>query len=348
VDGLRIVLGLCFVALLVALTFLAARRRDRTTLTLLTVATAAIVLSVVNITQGPAPYGFARQYFASLWAMSMFVWFTVVVAVIRSVSTLRRPAPWPRLGMVGAVLTLVVAGLTVPHHDPDTGTSGALDQATLLNRKLLGPTVQQLEGTGKINVAFTGSFLSFTIAPSLILALSTAGVDVCVQKPWVDQFGASRSCGRDGPDRTVRVRSVGDDLGTGERVIAQAVTLSQEDQRELATLTTKVRAWLASQSHLELTAGARAELIKTYGQAKVRQAEHSALATTDGDLRQLVDRPAFSTLMFGAARTSRDGTVIAPVDTGRLPATDLTRWAELQSKVDTGYSAQITVTDEHG
>ncbi len=346
-NGVQTLLGLGLVALFALLTVLAVRRRDRTVVTMLAVAGVTLVASVVNITKAPSTYGFKRQYFRSLWGMSLFIWMTLAIAALRSVLGTSRRSWLPRVGYTFAGLTALVALLALPHSNPGPGTNGTTDPAAVLARKTLGPAVAALEGKGKVMVVPDGPFASYSITTGLILALATAGVDVCVPASWVDQFGDSRACGAKGPDVVAAVSTQVRPVSPGTKVIAEASALSAEEQRELTALTDEVSAWLASRDSLSLDPSVRAVLVANLGAKRVAEFEAAHLARPDGRLQELVNDPSFAMFVAKSTRTGADGSTVAPIETGSLPAKDLLRWATLDDKADNGYSTRIAVRVVH-
>lgn len=348
IDGLRIGLGIGVLVALVGLGILASRRRDRTTLALLGIALVALAASVVNITQAPSIYGFKRQYFRSMWGAAMFTWMAIVIAVVRSLphreATGRpRGGTVPRLAAVGTLMTVLVAIAAFPHQDPGPGTNGTSPSSVVLARQVISPSVEALRGKGQVMVFAAGAFTSYNLSSSLILALATAGVDVCVLPFLVPQYGASRACNKGGPDLYVAVESAVFPARSTEKVIAEGTAMSKSEQAELSELGRKVSNWLATVDSLTVTPSVHAKMSARLGEAATREGEKGILDLGTGDLRLLSWSTDFAVFVNARSEVAPDGSIIPAVETGTFPAKDLVRWAQLVVKADQGNTVRIAI-----
>ena len=130
-------------------------------------------------------------------------------------------------------------------------------------------------------------------------------------------------------------------------VIAEASALPADEQRELSTLTDEVSKWLASRDSISIKSSARAVLAAQLGESQLATFEAEHLSRADGRLQELVTDPKFAAFIVASTRTGADGSTIAPIETGSLPAEVLVRWATLANKSDIAYSTRIAMRVEH-
>lgn len=338
-----VVLGIALAIGFAAVVVFALRKRDRTSLSLLAVALVSVAANSYNITRAPSPFGFRVQYLHSLWVMAMFVWLAVAITLVRNVSLLATRDAARRIGYFGVAATLLTSALTIPHRAPSTDTNGTADWSVAIAKEVRAPTVAALRGKGQILLLPWGSFYTYSIWSSLILALETADIDVCVQPEHVDQYGPKRACKPGGPDLTVTIRTAVFPPSPNEKVIAVATTLTATEQAEFKALSPRVAAWLATQDELVVTPAVHAEIAATIGEDNARTIEQTVLDTAGRPTQVLALSQAFADFVGTRSIKGPDGKVVAAVETGTFPAADLVRWAELARMADNQRSIRIAI-----
>ncbi len=339
--------GIALVAVVAALWFVAVRRRDRTTITALAVATVATLAAVANVLSAPTDFGYQRAYFRSLWGTAMFAWLAVLWATARAIAA-KRPAwmRWPHWSAVGTAAVLVVAAANIPHSDPGIDSNGSSDASIELAKEVMNRAIVKLRDVGQVEVSSTGDFSSFGLSSTLILVLDTDGIDVCVPDDMVAQYGDSRACDADAPDVSVRVSSAAFPPFPDEDVIVQATLLDEAEQAEKAALTGKVTDWLGSVPELRASPWTRRILEDAYGPAAADDVEALAFDDRGYGRRTLVHDPDFVSFIALRSSWDADGTARSSVDTGDLPPEVLVRWAELTWREYTGESVRISRLDD--
>lgn len=346
-NPLQMVVGVAFIAGLTYLAVLAVRRGDRVVVTALAITAVALFAATWNILNAPTDFGFRRGYFRSLWGTMMFVWMTVVLAVVRALprrtlDAARSSRLAPAVG-VGAVA--VAALLAVPHQDPGKGTNGSGDASVALAQKLNNRGIVKLRDRGQVQVSAGGDFSSYALSSSLILALDTYGVDVCVPKVMVPQFGKHRACDPGGPDVYATVSSAAFPPYPGEKIEFEATLLTKAEQRTRSRLAGEIAAWMETQTEIHASPRVRETLIDAYGPHAADRYEAKKFDTKGFPLTSLMLSPDFVDFVVNRSYWNPDGTANAAIDTGDLDPAVLVRWAELVHREYTGESVRIVTSD---
>ncbi len=342
----QLVIAVVIVAVMTFLGVLAARRRDRTTLTALIIAGVALIAGLVNILMAPTDFGFKRGYFRSLWGTMMFAWLAVAVALVQALrGRVRIRATSARaFAAVGVAATLVVSLVAMPHQNPGKGTNGSSDASVALAQRMVNRAVVLLRNRGQVQVSSAGDFTAFGLSSTLILALDSYGVDVCVPPEMVGQYGDQRACDRGGPDVYATVTSAAFPPFYGEKVVMQATLLTPAEQRTERRLGAKVRAWLATQTSIHSSPRVRKILIDAYGPDAADRFDAKQFATAGLPLETLATSPPFVEYIVNRSEVRPDGSVDAAIVTGKLPPEDLVRWATLVWREYTGESVRVVTT----
>ena len=343
----QIVLALVFVAGVVALVVAAVKRRDRVVVTALAISSVALVAATWNILNAPTDFGFRRGYFRSLWGTMMFVWMSVALAVVRTLPrrTLDSLRDSRAVVAAGTVAVLVMALLAVPHQDPGKGTNGSGDASVALAQKLNNRGIVALRDRGQVEVAAGGDFSSYALSSSLILALDTYGVDVCVPKVMVPQYGKHRACDRGGPDVHATVSSAAFPPYPGEKIEFEATLLTKAERRTRARLARQLTAWLSTQSEIHASPRVRKTLTDAYGPAAADRYEAAKFDTKGFPLTSLLVSPDFVEFVALRSYWNPDGTANSALATPGLDPAVLVRWAELVHREYTGESVRIVTTE---
>ncbi len=345
-SPLQMVFGVVFIAGLGYLAVLAARRRDRLVVTALAITAVALIAATWNILNAPTDFGFRRGYFRSLWGTMMFVWMTVALAVVRALP--RRTLDAVRSSRVtlacGVAATAVVALLAVPHQDPGKGTNGSGDASVALAQKLNNRGIVALRDRGQVQVAAGGDFSSYALSSSLILALDTYGVDVCVPKVMVPQFGKHRACDAGGPDLYATVSSAAFPPYPGEKIEFEATLLTKAERRARSRLAGRVADWLGSQTEIHASPRVRKTLVDAYGEDAADRYEAKKFDTKGFPLTSLMISPDFVDFVATRSYWNPDGTPNAAIDTGDLDPAVLMRWADLVQREYTGESVRVVTS----
>lgn len=346
-NPLQMVFGVAFIAALIYLGVLAVRRGDRVVVTALAITAVALFTATWNILNAPTDFGFRRGYFRSLWGTMMFVWMTVAVAVVRSLP--RRvldAARTSRLAPAVAVAAVAVTTLlAVPHQDPGKGTNGSGDASVALAQMLNNRGIVKLRDRGQVQVAAGGDFSSYALSSSLILALDTYGVDVCVPKIMVPQFGDHRACDPGGPDVHATVSSAAFPPYPGEKIEFQATLLTKAERRARSRFAGEIAAWMGTQTEIHASPRVRKTLIDAYGPRAADLYEAKKFDTKGFPLTSLMISPDFVDFVANRSYWNPDGTANAAIDTGDLDPAVLVRWAELVHREYTGESVRIVTSD---
>jgi hypothetical protein len=335
------ILGVVLVLAFVALVVLAVRKRDRTSISALTVAIVTTLVSTYNITRAPSPYGFRVQYLHSLWVMAMVVWMAAAITLVRNVPIVTARVHARRAAHVGAAATLLVAALALPHRNAGKGTNGTSDWAVALIKQVRKPTVEALRGKGQVLLFTAGTFSTFSIWAGLVLALETDGVDVCVLPEYVDQYGPKRACKPGGPDRYVAVESAVFPPNPDEQVIAEGSSLTPAQRADFNRLAPRVAAWLASQKQLVVTPSVHATIVAQIGAPSAEIVEAKVVDTGGLGRNVLALSQSFADFVATRSVVRPDGSVIPAFETGSFPAADLVRWAKLANLADNTGTVRI-------
>ncbi|MBS1848344.1 MAG: hypothetical protein JST73_08710, partial [Actinobacteria bacterium] len=292
--------------------------------------------------KAPTDYGYWNSYFRSLWPTMMFAWLAVGVAAVRSV-----PSRWfdsariPTASlMTGVGAVAVVAGLAVPHVDPGT-TNGSTDDSVTMAQPMIDRSVTLLKHRGQVEVSAGGDFSSLALTSTLVLALESYGVDVCVPADVVAQYGKHRACTKHGPNVYAMVSSAAFPPFPGQHVEWETTLLTRSEQRQRDRDAAKVRAWLATQHEVRVSPRVHHTLVEAYGFAGATGYERSQLDTHGAPPEALVFSPDFVTFIVTRSFWRPDGTADVAIDTGSLDPAVLLRWAELVYREYMGGSARV-------
>lgn len=260
VDGLSlyVLVGLALlVALGAVLGVAAARRGDRTGVWFLLVALAAFVAGVVTTYLAPTLVGPPVDYLRPLTCVGMFIWFAIVLGVVRTV-TAHRPgfAAWQnrRVAVAGVGLVVVavsIANLTVAPEGYGTDT-----RVPHLAAAMTRAVVPAIVDRGTVMVIQDQSLYAREFTPALILASTSAGVDVCVSPEVADPHDGPPACGDDVGVRVhVAVRDTTSRVSGVE--LFRATFLDQGERVELARLRRELTTWARRVGEADLTPAAR-------------------------------------------------------------------------------------------
>ncbi len=340
-------LGLAIVAAMVTLAVLAARRRDRVALTALVIAGVALVAAVANILNAPTDFGFRRGYFRSLWGTMMFVWLAVALAAVRALgpgitARLRASRAVPAVG-VAAVAVMALAAS--PHLSPGKGTNGSSDEAVALAQRMNNRAIVLLRDRGQVQVSSAGDFSSFGLSSTLILALDSYGVDVCVPEVMVPQYGDHRACDPEGADVFVTVTSAAFPPFPGETSILELTLLTDAERATRSRLAGQVSDWLQTQTAIRASPRVRATLTEAYGPQAADRYEQQKFDTDGFPLTTLMFSPDFVDFIVTRSHWNADGTADVAIETGDLDPAVLLRWAELVHRAYTGESVRLATTE---
>ena len=243
-------------------------------------------------------------------------------------------------------MVLAISALAIPHKAPALDTNGTSDTAVALGRNTIDKAVEKLKGRGQVRVYTHGTFATFQLSGSLILALDTAGVDVCVLDSLVAQYGEKRRCKPGGPDVDVIVESAVFPPNPGEEVLAEASTVPDAEKKELAKLSQRVAAWLKTQSKIRVTPSVHKKIADYFGDQTAKSGEEKVLSSNGLDLPTLVFSSDFAGFINSRSEVRPDGTVVPAIETGSFPAKDLVRWAHLVTTIYNGRTVRIAVQPE--
>jgi len=342
---LIVVTTMALAVLFVGLTVAAARRRDRQTLSLLTLGAVAFFAQWFNLAHPPDPTGMPTfvGYFLSTWAVAMFVTFALVWALVRSL-----PAGFSRVGVPAVGACAVILGLAnLPHANFTDGTY-ASDDDLVSTARSFDDAIEHAVGPGD-RVTFARTDIYGTpYALSAAVRLQDAGVPFCFDG-YVEWSALPIPTCRDGfGDVTIAIgrdnRAGPDPGGT---VIARHDPLSASERRELARLSGKVRAAMAAAPELHVTDEFREAVTSTIPPGSLRQAALSpSVLDTAGDPLSSRDGGAtFASWIDVATHLfSSDGK--PPVHVRGLADDDLARWAALET--DRSYETFTVRATRHG
>ncbi len=342
-----VIIWLLVVGLLGWLGFRAAQNKDRTTMLLLIIAGVAVLAAVLNIVNAPTNYGFRRQYFRSLWGTAMLFWLAVTIGVVRTWPKHRSlPATLVRRSTgVGLSALLIVTAFAIPHKNPGPGTNGSGDASIALSKKVLNRSIVMLRDKGQVQVRAAGDFSAFALMSTLVLYLEHYGVDVCVPKDLVAQYGKQRACHKSGPDVIASISSAAFPPNIGERTIVEATLLSEKEQLEKMRLAKKVADWLATQTELKPSQRVQRTLVNAYGEKGTYLYLMRTFNTNGLPLPAVMYSPDFIGFMVKRSFWRSDGSADAAIETGALPPEDIVRWAQFMWREYRGESVRISLVE---
>ena len=275
--------------------------------------------------------------------MAMFIWLAAAITLIRNVPVLSTRDGTRRVAHVGVAATLLVAAFALPHRGAARDTNGTADWSVALVKKVREPAVDALRGKGQVLLFATGRFATFSVWSSLVLALETAGVDVCVLPEFVAQYGPRRACKPGGPDLIVAVETAVFPPNPTEKVLVEASTLTDAEQADFKRLAPRVAAWLATQKTIKVTPSVHATIAATIGEDNAAIVEQRVLDTGDLDLSVLALSQQFADFVATRSVEGPDGKVVPAIETGSFPGADLVRWAKLANVADNQRTIRIAV-----
>jgi hypothetical protein len=183
--GLLVVVG----AILAVCAWDARRRHDRESVAAL--ATAAVALGAVILTSGRAPatlFGIAAHQSRWMWPLSAFLWFAVVVTILRRFES--RPVPASVLVGGLALVIAVVVALNLP-----ASNQGASSIASAIPvARTLGDQLDDLDVDGTVVVTGSASFAD-PYGSAVLAALARNHIDFVVGPGLVPprQFNEARA-----------------------------------------------------------------------------------------------------------------------------------------------------------
>ncbi|HET8931578.1 MAG TPA: hypothetical protein VFN21_13035 [Acidimicrobiales bacterium] len=279
-----VVVGTLVVVAMVALLVAASRRDDRTGLWLLIVSGTALVAGTISAQSAPSYFGPPTGYLRSLWPTAMFVWFAVLVNVIRLV---RPRATWPIIAPCAA-LALVLTVLNLP------SVHGEGEQRLQEVVKVAGDAVvPRLDRGETVKLVTASEFDSHTFGAALALKMSEAGVPYCIPSSELSSNGGRlRPCPA-GVRRVVEVVVTSDPMrATKGDVVVREALLDTSDSAELERSKRAIDGWLGSHDHLTLTDEAEHRLASWLTAAQQRQVQE-LLRPPDGDTTPLASDEVF-------------------------------------------------------
>ncbi len=319
-----------------AATWVAVRRRDRTSFTALVVASSALAAAVVNMARSPARYGIVGQYFLSSWSIAMFTWFAVALTLVRATS--RRLRWTTSYGVLGVAVLFGL--LNLPHANFDGGTTSSSDAYIRVARSLNDQALPQLRGGGTVRIA-EPSIDGYFSAVSLALALDEAGIPYCVDK--INQLLDPEIpvCGRANWSTVVTVRPASSRAPSGGgKVIASASTFSRADRAELAKREAQVRAAIdaAVRDHKPLTYTepylAVMRVLQDAGGTGVYSDDQATINPPGGAMSTTERQRQLAETVYRGTFRKSGGTTVVPVEVPGLSAKTLLRWATLVHERD--------------
>jgi hypothetical protein len=239
------VTALCFLGLALVLALCAwdaRRRRDRDALRALVTAGLGILAGLYTAGQIPqSVFGVAPHQFRWLWPVSAFTTFAILITVVGAV--LRRTENRSRPGLTVGFLavTALVALLTIPNYDTNSGPNYQADAMPVqrdLNRQLAKAKID-----GPLLYDYGGITFAEPYSVAIMSELQQKGIPFVVNVPYlVRQLGPSR--GYNGHNAKQRIfYRWGDearDPQPGGRKVAVHHALNPKDDRELTRLKTQI------------------------------------------------------------------------------------------------------------
>ncbi len=321
-----LVLWVVVVGALVGLGIVAHRRRDRTGLWLLIVAGVAVAVSVVTTRSAPnyLSIGPPMGYIRASWAVAMFVWFAVVVNLVRLA---RGRMVWAAAGpALVLVVVCTVANLPVAAdgYGTDARTNRIVDE---INRTVPG----RLAGRGTFELAAT-SFRAHVFSAALALRLTEAGVPTCYRSEWLLSDGSRAACPADTAGTlVVEVDSDTAHARAGEMVFSGSF-LTDREREEVAGLDETLARWLASVDRIVLSSAAEAEfdhLLADDAEPVFAEPFRRVLDARGDRVEALLGDPAFVAVV--AAWYTTRGVDDPPLfSDAPLSATQWRRWMKLR------------------
>ena len=223
------------------------RRRDRTAVRL--VITAGLVLVAGLVTTGtasPGGLGTSIHLFRWLWPTAAFVWFAVIVTLLRRVGD--RPARSLALVVALTLATVVLVGLNLPASDQGVSTP---PWAIPVARDLTGH-MAVLEGEGPLFVDWQ-PFID-VYGSAVIAELNRRDIPFVVPSGMASQYGKIRRFDGTNASAVLYVRSGPAivDVPVEARRVALVHGLDQRERRELRRLEAEIDGYLRMEGRLRL------------------------------------------------------------------------------------------------
>lgn len=180
------------VTLLAGSAFLAQRRRDRTAVAAVAVASVGVLLAWFTSARVPIQvFGASQHNFRSLWPLAAFVLFALLAPIVRAVHT----ASGRAVIAVGLALTVVMSVLTLPTYHVDLGPT-AVRWAEPIQRDVDAQMAEHLAADpprGALLTDFSNIVFLEPYSTPLMAQLQRSGVDfVTAEDGQVHQIGRRR------------------------------------------------------------------------------------------------------------------------------------------------------------
>lgn len=313
--ALTITALLALIAVLAWLTRDAVQRGDRSAVSMLAVSMTALFAGVLTVWRAPASSGLAVEHVRWLWPLGMFVWFSVVAALLRR--EVRAP---PRTAVrLAAVSVLLAATAGVLFLTTDKSTNASPQWAASVSRDLMRQARPTLREHRDLVVIVQTSNAAFDVGPAVMADLVARGIPFRVEDPTLFlTLGTARAVDTRRPRSALWI-ATSSTAPPGSHLIAQDSGLSRSESRELLRLTGRLGASLDANLGARLTTSgrdlvARVPLLRTVWQE---------IQPLSGHPDQLMTSAAFGRL---AANEFRHGPLL---DIGTMDQQSLRRWATL-------------------
>ena len=185
--GIAVVLGLT-----VLFAANARRRRDSTTFVALTVGAAAWGAWIISGVLLSRSSGWVLRYLQALWPVSMFIWFTFALALVRS-GWLRGPVRRLRLQGAGVPLAIAVSTVFAVLSIPIANFGAATSQEAIPVALQIRRDVKRRVPAGS-PVLITSSPEAWPYVSAVTGALQEAGIDFRFTSSWaIETYGSQRA-----------------------------------------------------------------------------------------------------------------------------------------------------------
>jgi hypothetical protein len=255
------------VAVMAVLAWRARQRGARAVVAGLLTSEVALGLGLVTIVKAPIRWGVAPTYLRWLWPLGMVIWLTIAVALLDEVVSRRsarssatadagdttspvasRASDSPRTprwaAVPGLALACVAAFAALPTVDNGSGSPRWSVEAV---HDIDDDVRAAVEDEPAVLVELGSHIAVGATAPALFGVLQDAGVPFYVSNPdLIRQLGEDRAF--EPGDATIRLSAragITDEPRPDERLIAESVPLTDDEQAELAELTGRVRDLIA-------------------------------------------------------------------------------------------------------
>lgn len=263
-DGQRTPVGNIAAVLLISLLGIATRsawkRRDRIVLGALATSVVGLALAWLSIKRAPAYGVWGVSYIRFLWPLSLWVWFSLGLAAVRSWSRPRIPSRvvLPAL----TALVVVIALATIPQRDTSVVERDGWQERAHPIVDAVVAAVDDLHGPVLLHQTVTEA--NFTYGPLLMAELAQRNIPFLVDDPTlIRQVGAHRAATpQNEPAAVLQLVQIPDDTINGGTILYQDDGLSPAEARELDKLTDQLtrqaERHAATDEHLTLSPQANA------------------------------------------------------------------------------------------